>query len=229
MKHASIILILKKSFWIWHDYLGMLILLNILWWLSALSIIAAPPFTAAICFVADKMVHDEPVRWRHVLNGFLRFFGRGWLAVGLMGLLYLILTANYFFYRQFQGGLSLFGAFWVGICIWINLIYLLQQLYLLPIIAHGDLSFWQGLKKSFLLMLDNPKTTLIMGGILTIFFLLSTISGIAPALFSISASIVIAAMTTKETLRRYRPDCYPTAPEEEETRSIKHLIRPWEN
>ncbi len=90
MNPSPIILIIKKSFWIIYDHLGMLVLLNLIWWVAAFLIIPLPPVTAAIFVITNKMANYKPVDWRDFSAGFSRYFGRSWLLGAVVGLFALI-------------------------------------------------------------------------------------------------------------------------------------------
>ncbi len=94
-------------------------------------------------------------------------------------------------------------------------------------IAIDDISVYAAFKKSALLLLDNFRLSL---GIFMLLFSTTTIftvSGIGLVVIGLSSAIVICSVTTREVLRRYRPEKYPIDSADEEKRSFKHVFQPW--
>lgn len=223
----KITIILKKTAWHLHDYLGLLILWNLLWWVAFLLIIPLPPATAAVFHVARKITDYEKVTWGDFFAGFSQFFWRGWGLFGWTLLVYFVLAVNVLFYWQITGSLSGFGRFWAGICLWLGIGFTGIHLYAFPILVRDDATVWQCVKKSFWLFLDNIHLNLlIILFILPIQFLLA-VFGITLVLIFTTATALVISVLTREVLRQYRPERYPLSSEEEEQRSWRHVFQPW--
>lgn len=220
--------IIKKTLWILYDHLGKFVLLNLLGWICAVLVIPFPPFYAALVAAANDLADYRDFDRTRFWHDALRYFWRSWVVALLLIIAILILISNYFFYGQFEGALAIFGAFWIGICLWLVLMLFVQQLFLLPIMIRDDLSVWAAFKKSGLMLLDNLKLSVLISALAISITVLLMFSGIGFVFLSLVWPIVLSAVTTREILRRYRPEQFPVPLDEEEQRTWRHVIRPWE-
>lgn len=89
----------------WWREIFLLTGLNLLWTLAAFSIVALPPATAAMFYVARQVLANDLVNWQTFWQPFRRY----WLAAWRWGLLFFPLAGvaawNLWFYRDVPGSM----------------------------------------------------------------------------------------------------------------------------
>jgi len=148
----------------------------------------------------------------------------GAFTAGLLALLWF----NVDFYGALEGGLAFVGAALATLLIWAAVLLVLMHVHIHPLLASGDRSLRSLLRKSLLLVLDNPAFTLTVS--ITCIALAAVCVASAAGLVLILGSLVAVILATahRELMKKYFPDS-PEAAEPEETRTWRDLWRPWES
>ena len=157
---ALLVSTFKRAFWHLYDHLGTLIAANLLWLVLCAGIVTAPAATAGLFHLARRIAADEDARlgdfWTAFRRDFVPALEVGGFTAGLAALLWF----NVDFYGALEGGLAFVGAALATLLIWAAVLLVLMHVHIHPLLASGDRSLQSLLRKSLLLVLDNPAFTL---------------------------------------------------------------------
>jgi uncharacterized membrane protein YesL len=175
------------------DWIMKLAFINLLWLVFSilgLVIVGFFPATMAMFAIIRKLLMgdlDVPIFktfWVSYKNDFVKS--------NLLGLILAIL--GYFFYidvhilQNTSGLINL--IYYPVLLVWLG--YILTVCYVFPTFVHYDLKVQQVLKTSFLIMLTNPLSTVLMAiGSIAIYFLMTTVPGLIPLFGGSVLSVVI--------------------------------------
>jgi hypothetical protein len=243
--------VFKKMFWCNYDHLFPNVLLSLVWtglnlpvfvflyflvgthvfspwpyvvvwnflWLSPLS---AGLFHATLPMVNSER-SDPPVKAffagirRHALKSLALFS----IATAFL----LVVVRVFLFYARDAQGLPMFVRFVVaGIALWVGIYFLLMHANFYPVLVLQNEKIGKILYKAFLLVLDRPGNQVLfmvfVGGMFVIMtFSIFGLFLFYPAFYALSVNI--QAMVQ---LARHNKNVVV----EEETRTFRHLLRPWE-
>jgi uncharacterized membrane protein YesL len=218
----------KRFFWHTYDHLGTLIAANLLWLVVCLGVVTAPAATAGLSYLARRVAAEEDAH----LSDFWLGFRRDFLPSLKTGALTLAVAAvfwfNIDFYGRLRGGLAFGGTALATLLAWSAAFLLLMHAHLHPLIAGGERSLRRLLKKSALLVLDNPGFSV---GITIQAFLLAAVcvlTGVGILFMLASLHATLLATGHRELMKKYFPDS-PEAREADETRTLRDLWRPWDS
>jgi uncharacterized membrane protein YesL len=224
--------ILKKWFWNTYDYLGTLMLINILWVLCALPVITLPVamaglfrVTAGIAGYRETGFRDFFSGMRHDVWPMLRLCGVYAAAWGLLGV-------NILFYINLMASWPWTGAVLSGLMGWIAVFTALTGIYSFPLLMQTDAPVRRVLRDSMLLVLDNLRTSVglfLMGtGVLAV----SAFTGAGLVFGGVSVTGVLWSTGLREVRKRYddasSDETEDRTPDAEEPRTWRDLFRPWE-
>jgi len=175
--------------------IGLLMVVNVLWWLFSLPLVTWPPATAALYHVAQRLTHleeSEQTTWRHFFDGLGIYGLRSWQLMAADAAMAVALVVSFLFYF----GQSHLALRWLSIPI-LCLITLWggMQLYLFPLlIEQEDKRVPLVFRNAFVLALGNPSFTFPLGLLLTAVTVIGvTLAG--PVLF-----ILISFLAVTQTL-----------------------------
>ncbi len=115
--------------------------------------------TAGVQYRMNRVILGEDTPLVDMWEGFKRYFVKG-ASVMTMGLLgFLILVFNIWFSQNYPSTLFLILS---GIWIWGIIFWLSMHQFVFPFLANQNIGVFQALKKSSLIVLDNPLTVLFM-------------------------------------------------------------------
>lgn len=217
----------RGAFWNTYDNLGPFVLANLVWIALCLPVVTAPAATAALFDLARRAADGESVGVRDFAGGFRAHFLPA-LRLGLFDLAAaLLLWVNIDFYGHLGGWATLPGFLLAGVMIWIGGFWLLMHAHLMPLLAAGERSFAQLLKKAALLTLDNPGYTV---GVTVQAAALTAICLVTGAGFLLAGGALVAVLLAtghRQLLQKYNP---PPPGEEipPDPRGLRELFRPWE-
>ena len=218
----------KRSIWSTYDHIGLLVLANLLWVVLCLPVVTAPAATAGLFHLARQIARGKDVSLRDFFVGFRgRFFPA--LKVGLVDLAaLLVLWVNIDFYSHMRGGAVIPGMILAAAMVWVAAFFLLMHVHLYPLLAGGESSLRQLLRKSALLTLDNLAFTIGIAFQAFSLSVLCVVTGAGLVLINASAEAVLLTVGHRELLRKYSDDP-ERSPELPETRTLRDLWRPWES
>ena len=179
----------------------------------------------------------------------LKQFLRGGLSLYFPSLgIHLILAVFFYvlymsirFYLALEGPAGIVGFFFVGVQVWIGAFVIAMRVYILPLLVKKRWGVFKTLKWSAILVLIKPGFTLLMMLQAIAIAVIIGITIIGAILIVMSLISVFLNTTLREVLKeieaREEPKKRPTSwkeifeqerAREEEPRSIKDILRPWD-
>jgi uncharacterized membrane protein YesL len=184
-----------KEFW---DELFILVLMNLLTAVLFLPVVTLPPALAALWNVGNLVARGQGIEWGDYFRAFKRYFGKSWLIALInigVGLLFYV---NFNFYAPDTApfNISETVSLWLRtFFVFLGVLWLFLQMYLFAMLLEQD---EQRIKLAFrnaaILMFANPGFTLLLGIILA---LLSVASTLLPALWAMVTLSLIAVVCNK--------------------------------
>jgi uncharacterized membrane protein YesL len=199
--------------------------------------------TSGVFAITGRLVDYREVNLRAFLPAAWRYFRR-MLALGLIfGAAFFILFQSTRFYLHLKVGGGIVGFFLAGVQVWIAAFLLLMQVYLFPLLVARDWGIGRTLKWSALLVVLKPGLTILMFIQALAIFMLIGITGVGIVVLLMSLISIFLNTTLREILREIEettePKKKPTSwkeifeerdrKKEEETRTLKDLLRPWDH
>ncbi|MEA3409473.1 MAG: DUF624 domain-containing protein [Candidatus Eisenbacteria bacterium] len=218
----------KRSIWSTYDHIGLLVLANLLWVALCLPVVTAPAATAGLFHLTREIARGGDASLLDFFTGFrTRFFAA--FRLGLVDLAaLLVLWVNVDFYSHMRGGAAIPGMILAAAMVWVAAFFLLMHAHLYPLLAGGESSLRQLLRKSALLTLDNLAFTMGITFQALSLSILCVVTGAGLVLISGSSVAVLLTTGHRELLRKYSDDP-ERSPELPETRTLRDLWRPWES
>jgi len=138
-----------------------------------ISLIPAPPITAALYHVASHLAREKRIEFNYFWQGFRSYFGLSWKVAGVLLLIGALLTFDVVFYLRSENTIfSIIG--FLGL--WALAFWLAIQVYVFPLMVfQEDKSLKTILKNASLLTLAYPIFVL---GILITIALATVLSGV---------------------------------------------------
>lgn len=201
-----------------HTYSFYIILLNFL----ILSPVTAGMFNAALPMINSEDRINAPAR---LFQGIRKFWWKS-LLIFILSTLLLLLASNalIFYLKQTLQINIILRVIMAGLAFWVLAYVLFMQFSFLPLLVRLGTNVGQTLYKSFLLVLGNPGQHILFGLFFFFSFVIAAFSILGfvllwPAYYALSVNIFALGLLSK----------YNTSIVfEEETRTFRHLIKPWE-
>ena len=216
----------QRFLWNTFDHLGLLVVANLIWVGLCLPVVTAPASTAALFHLGRKIAAGEEVTVRDFLIGFRVHFVPSLKAGAFTLAAVAVVWVNVDFYSHFGGRATLPGMLLAATMVWVGAFVTLMHVHVLPLIVHGERSLRAALRKSALLVLDNPGFTIGIAVQALSVAVLSVITGAGLVLALGSFLAVLLTTGHRELLKKYFPDS-PEATEPDETRVFRDLVKPW--
>lgn len=218
----------KRFFWHTYDHLGTLIVANVLWLIVCLGVVTAPAATAGLFYLARRVAAEEDARISDFWLGFRRDFLPSLKISAFTLAVAAVIWFNTDFYGHLRGGLAVGGTALATLLIWSAAFLLLMHAHLHALVAGGERSLRRLLKKSALLVLDNPGFSVGITLQALVLAAVCLITGVGLPLILASLHATLLATGHRELLKKYFPDS-PEAQEAQETRTLRDLWRPWDS
>ncbi len=214
----------RKWFWNTYDYLGTLIVVNILWLLFALPLVTLPLAFAGLFRVTGRIAAYEETGIRDFFAHTREDLGRSFCICGLYAGVLLLLAANVLFYVRLMDAWPWVGAVLGGVMMWLIVFVCMTAVYVLPLMQRGKVPVRQVIRSGVFLAVDNPRHAfaLLFCGSVTMAFSLA--SGVGLLFLGIGAVGVLFSTGLREMLKRYDSTNGNVL---EEARGWRDLIRPW--
>jgi hypothetical protein len=258
---------LTRAFWVLYDNLFKSMLLNLMLFLSMFGLFALffmklknEIYTGVSMLflwhvVAPAYMHyyaklsrtqDNAGMWRELGEGFKLFALRGLAVFALnTAVLFVIMTAVNFYRTigEWKIPMLILG----GVGIWVALVFMLMQIYLIPIMVMDEKRrVFTSYKKALLMVMSSPFATSTLGFLIGYFLLmLYPMMGFAfgahiPTLLALTALfpiflmpflsfIFIMILQINATVITYeKHNIYPALKEYWEGRTLNNIFKPWE-
>lgn len=216
----------RRFIWNAYDHLGLLVLSNLIWIALCLPVVTAPAATAALFHLGRRIADGERATVSDYFAGFREHFVPSLKVAAFTLAAAIAVWVNVDFYSRLGGRAALPGMLLAAVILWIGAFVVLTHVHLLPLIAHGERGLRNALRKSALLVLDNPGFSIgiAVQAISVAVLCLVTGAGLVLALGSFLA--LLLATGHRELLKKYSPDS-SEASESEESRTLRDLVKPW--
>lgn len=243
--------ILKKSFWSVYDHLGTVLRLSAFWFLlhtplfgviffslfskersvllalTAFNALWTSPVSAGTVRVAGLMIADSPSarRWGVWFEGMRSFGLRSALLCLIDSAVFYALVRVLYFWGVNTLGIPLFLSWTAaGMVIWLLLYQALLKFSLLPLVVLRGETLRSALKKASLIVLSRKLVHCAAGLMTASLLIVSLFSALGFILLFPVFFFVLSSALTVNTLSAYNPEVVF----EPETRTWRHLLRPWE-
>ncbi len=214
----------KRWFWNTYDYMGTLIVINILWFLFALPLVTLPFAFAGLFRVTGRIAAYEETGIGDFFAHTRHDLGRSFLLCGMYAGILLLLAANVAFYISLMDEWPWTGAILSGVMMWLAVFVCMTAVYTLPLLQQSPAPLRQIIRSGVFLVMDNGRATCAVAvvGFLTMVFSLA--SGIGLLFIGAGAVAVLFSTGLREMLKRYD---LSEANVLEEARGWRDLLRPW--
>lgn len=116
---------------LWEEWL-LLIVMNLIWLVATLTIVAGPPVWVALYAVAQRTVQGRKPALRDLWQSSRRYWWQSWLWALVNLLLLAILSFAYLFYAEIAHG---WGSILQMVVATVLVLWLLAQLYTVPVLV----------------------------------------------------------------------------------------------
>ncbi|NPV54418.1 MAG: DUF624 domain-containing protein [Firmicutes bacterium] len=179
------------------------------WVVAGLALVGTAPATAAASYVVFLVLKREDIGIRDFIVGFRRF---GVRALGLMAaelLLIAVLLADIVFcFTNKNPVIKAVGGIWIYALLFV----LMMMNYLIPLVVQQDTGTGKALKRSALLILDNPFFSILMSFFNLLVAVVCIVIAPAFALLFMGILSFLQGNGAVEVLKKYN---IHTVPEEE--------------
>lgn len=188
----------------WWDHWFALAALGVIWLLTCLTLILAPPSTLGLAEALRSVPRGQTPSVTDWWRGTRHYFGQAWLLALINLLLAVLFWTNFWFYSQLGTPLAS-NLRWVFLPL--TMIWLLIQFYAVSFLLEQERKHVGiALRNGFYLMLAAPLFTLIIGGVGLglLFFSLTLIVPLAlgsPALILLLSYFAVSERITAYQLR----------------------------
>ncbi len=242
---------IRRFFWLFYDHLGSVIALNLLWsalnipyaliaytiakislpmgpWVAlggmviAVQVALFSPPSLVLYWAGASWVRRREISLREMWSRLKGQYGRAQLLQLILLFASSALLLNAAFYRDFSG---LFGLFLSALMAWVLIALLLVSLYVVPVLVTQDTNVGNTLRQSALLAVTHLGHSLLQGIVFCLFLAVGALSGIGLfcgvfAAWGLWFSVYLRGVLIEYTGERW---------EDEEHRSLRDIIRPWES
>ena len=214
----------KRWFWNTYDYLGTLIVINILWLLLALPLVTIPIAFAGLFRVTGRIAAYEKTGIRDFFTHSRRDLGRSFLVCGLYAGTLVLLAINVLFYIRLMDGWPWVGAILAGVMMWVIVFVCMTAVYTLPLLQRSQAPLMQIIRSALFLVLDNGIKSLMLVAVGSLTMAFSLASGVGLLFIGAGAVAVLFSTGLREMLKRYDLTDVNLL---EEARGWRDLLRPW--
>lgn len=259
--------ILKRTFWQFYENLFKGVLINFLFFLLLFLVFVIffirlakyevtffilfftwHIFSPGIIYYLTKIItfKEQKGMFKEIFDGIIRYFLQGTVIFIINTVFFFLFFLVYDFYRKLQA-FKIFSLILAGVSIWIAIIFLLMQIYLIPILVLDEKKrIFISYKKALIMVLSSPFSsvfcTIVISYFLLFFYpLMGVIYGsqipVAFAIISLFPIFLMPFLTfivtmliqLNSTLLIYeKHNIMPDLREQWEQRNMSNFLRPWE-
>ena len=215
----------KKWFWHTYDYLGTLIVVNVLWILCALPVITLPVSMAGMFHVPSRIAAIEETGLRDFFVGIRLHLWRSVRLCSIYAVCLAVLTVNTLFYIRMIEQWSWGAAVLAGGLFWLMVFVIVTGLMTFPLLIESTEPVRVVVKKGILLIVDNMSAVaFLFMGVLAV-LLLGTVTGAGLFFGAIPVAGLLCSTGLRELQKKYA-DTEDDDPDE--VRGWRDLFRPWD-
>lgn len=229
----------RKWFWNTYDYVGTLIVVNVLWVVCALPLFTLPASMAGLFHVTSRIADYQDVSIRDFFTGMRTHYWRSVRLCGIYGICFIVLSVNLIFYLRAESPWPWVSAILSGGMLWALLLVTLTGIVTFPLLIRSNDSIRSIIRTGFILVFDNIWFTgvLFISGAGVI--MLGMVTGAGLLFGAVSAVGVLFSTGFRELQKKYPPQTsepviisadVPAHPDTdlEEPRGWRDLFRPWD-
>ena len=186
-----------------YDNIGFLMLANLLFITGSVIIFLIPVTVLILSSLTRAVIRGKIPDWRSEI----KLAGRYWARGGLLALISTLITAIFFadcyFLFMVRKAHPWLAHLLLGLVLCLLIIWLLMQIYMVPMFLSQRLLLIQTFKKSFLLVIDNFGISLAFGGIFLLITALMLFSGVGTMLFMFSLQLLLQNQIFVNVMEKY--------------------------
>ena len=215
----------KKWFWYTYDYLGTLIVVNVLWILCALPVITLPVSMAGLFHVTTRIAAMQETGIGDFFTGVRLYAWRSVRLCFVYAVSLTLLAVNILFYLRMIEQWSWSAAVLAGGLSWLTIFVLVTGLMTFPLLIESTDPVRLVIKKGVLLVIDNTGAAAILFVTLLIVLLVGAATGVGLVFGAVSFAGMLCSTGLRELQKKY----VATVDEDpEELRGWRDLFRPWD-
>ena len=216
--------VLRNTFWDTYDCLGVIIVVSLMSFLAAVSVVALPFIFAGLSGLARRIAADRDA----TVAGFLAEARTGWARFAGLLLLDLlaaaVLFANVIFYANVGQRWGFAGLTMCILVIWVGLLFVAGQQFAMPLLARQGVPLRSALKRGYSFVLACPGVALLGLANLAALSVLLFVSAFGFLLLWPGTTALFLCHLLNETEAEMTGRADPRA---HERRTIGGLFRPW--
>ena len=169
-----------------YDNIGFLMLINLLFIAASALIITIPVTVLTLSALTRDLVDGKIPDVKGQLKQAITYFVKGGLLALLSVIITVVLVVDCYFLLNIRRGYPWVSHLLLGFVLCLLAIWLLMQIYIIPMFFSQNLVLAQTFKKTFLLVLDNFIPSLAFGGLFLAIIGLMMVTGVGPFLLLFS-------------------------------------------
>lgn len=169
-----------------YDNIGFLMLTNLLFIASSALVITIPVTVLTLSALTRDLIDGKNPDVKGQMKQAKRYFLRGGLLALLSVIITLVFVADCYFLSTIRRAHPWASHLLLGFILCLLAIWLMMQIYMIPMFLSQNLVLAQTFKKSFLLVLDNFIPSLAFGGLFLAIIGLMIVTGVGPFLLLFS-------------------------------------------
>ena len=186
-----------------YDNIGSLMLTNLLFIASSALIITIPVTVLTLSALTRDLIDGKIPDVNGQLKQAKRYFLRGGLLTLCSGVITGVLVTDCYFLLTIRRGYPWVSHLLLGFILCLLAIWLLMQIYMIPMFLSQNLALIQTFKKVFLLVLDNFIPSLAFGGLFLATIGLMMVTGVGPFLLLFSLLFLMQNQIFVNVIERY--------------------------
>jgi uncharacterized membrane protein YesL len=186
-----------------YDNIGFLMLTNLLFIASSALIITIPVTVLTLSAFTRDLIDGKIPDVKGQLKQAKRYFLRGGLLTLSSAVITGVLVTDFYFLLTIRRGYPWVSHLLLGFILCLLAIWLLMQIYMIPMFLSQNLALIQTFKKVFLLVLDNFMPSLAFGGLFLATIGLMMVTGVGPFLLLFSLIFLMQNQIFVNVIERY--------------------------
>ena len=186
-----------------YDNIGFLMLANLLFITGSVIIIMVPATVLVLSSLTGAVIKGKIPDWRSEIKLAGRYWARGGLLVLVSLLISVILAADCYFLLMVRKTHPWLAHLFLGLVLCLLIIWLLMQIYMVPMFLSQQLLVIKTFKKSFFLVIDNFGISLAFGALFLLITALMLLSGAGAMLFMFSLHLLLQNQIFVNVMEKY--------------------------
>ena len=186
-----------------YDNIGFLMLANLLFITGSVIIIMVPATVLVLSSLTGAVIKGKIPDWRSEIKLAGRYWARGGLLAVVSLLISVILAADCYFLLMVRKTHPWLAHLFLGLVLCLLIIWLLMQIYMVPMFLSQRLLIIQTFKKSFFLVIDNFGISLAFGALFLLITALMLLSGAGAMLFMFSLHLLLQNQIFVNVMEKY--------------------------